>query len=66
MASALYSWGAGAQTEKIQQLFMNSLFCKDTVHFSFHGNHVFTNILFNIIQYFKYRCCYYFPVINLI
>ena len=43
-----------------------NLFCKDTVHFSFHGNHVFTIILFNIIQYFKYRCCYYSPVINLI
>ena len=42
------------------------LFCKDTVHFSFHGNHVFTIILFNVIQYFKYRCCYYSPVINLI
>ena len=43
-----------------------SLFCKDTVNFSFHGNHVFTIILFNIIQNFKYRCCYYAPVINLI
>ena len=43
-----------------------NLFCKDTVHFSFHGNHYFTIILFNIIQYFKYRCCYYSPVINLI
>ena len=43
-----------------------NLFSKGTVHFSFHGNHVFTIILFNIIQYFKYRCCYYAPVINLI
>ena len=43
-----------------------NLFCKDTVHFSFHGNHVFNIILFNIIQYFKYRCCYFSPVINLI
>ena len=31
-----------------------NLFCKDkdTVHFCFHGNLVFTIILFNIIQYF--------------
>ena len=38
-----------------------NLFCKDTVHFFFH---VFTIILFNIVQNFKYRCCYYAPVIN--
>ena len=43
-----------------------NLFCKDTVLFSFHGNHVLTIILFNNIQYFKYRCCYYSPVINVI
>ena len=43
-----------------------NLFCKDTVYFSFHGNHVFTNGLFNIIQHFKNRWCYYAPVINLI
>ena len=27
-----------------------NLFCKDPVHFSFHGNHIFFFILFNIIQ----------------
>ena len=41
------------------------LFCKDPLHLSIHGNHVFTIILFNIIQYFKYRCRYYSLVINL-
>ena len=41
-----------------------NLFCKDIVHFSHHGSHVLTIILFNITKYFKYRCCYYSTVIN--
>ena len=41
------------------------LFCKDPLHLSFPGNHVFNIILFNIIQYVKYRCRYYSHVINL-
>ena len=43
-----------------------NLSCKDTVHFSFHGNHVSTIIMFNIIHYFKYSHRYYAPVIYLI